>query len=1747
MKKFIAFMVLSFVMMGFAACSRAEKFYTVTYRNGEEIFATEQVAAGEVVDLWKKEFEEGTPQRPEDEEWTYEFKGWGYREAGEAQKSVRINEDTTFYALFEKKSKAEEMTYTVTFYVTTDDGEQVFSTQKVKVGERALPPSELPARTGYTFTGWDRDLQTPITERTEIHAVYEKSSYTLYLHVLRDVREETVEYETPLPLTAPAHSEGFLFEGWYADGQFTSEAELDKMPASDVHLYAKFSLDFSEARLSVPQAPVYGEENRVSVTGLKQVEGLNYSYEWQDGSREESCLLSSAGEHEISVKVTGDYGELLHNETTLLESVTVSKRPLTATIELAQSLEYGEAPAPHLTLSGLVPGDENIGADAVYTYYDSEGESAEFPLAAGQYTVTATLAPLSNYELEEIGQVSLEVTKRTLRIAVSAEDIVYGNSPSPELQYDGFLEGEDESVLLRPGQPFGYRKGEEIFAGERFSAGEYEIFVVAEAFEAKNYEIEAGPALPFRVEKAPMEITLTMERTELIYGERPDVQITHSPFVYSDETEESVFGAPLTAVYSGGGEQFPVGSETAASNWTEDTENYSVTSNSVTFMVTPRPLQATLASSTSVFGEEIVLPAPIIEGVVAGEESLLEELKGAIVVKMKRGEEKIPADRFLDAGEYTLVMELEGEFPNYEVTLNEGTWTIQKRAYEINSGKVSQNRSRDWTYEPHFSGEEGELFEIQGQLALNTRDVGTYTLEDTGTLSGSEFEWRLPLKITLKDGRDVTENFEISYSLHVTLNNSHFNVTVPSSGLSFVYDGKERVFEVQVTADAGEEAQFTPTLRYQINGEWADRPVVKNAGTYEIECEISAENYERETRNYTVVVNRAKYTLSGETRSREGAYNGAAQGEEPILQGVGEEDVGEYFSLSVKYTSPLQEDSKTGGWIEPVNAGTYEISYAATGNPNYEDLSGAYVIKINRIAYEVEAEDQTYTYSPNKTFGKGITVSTLGAGNSYTVAYSYGGNTFAQAPTFSSATEPVRINYTVSEGVNYEENTGSYTVTVNKAQGILNLSGIQMKYQYNGAEQRIESGAVSNNREDGEITYENNVFRTVAEGNSLVLTVRLSEGKNYTGDSRTLTGFTVEKQSFSKLPEEKPVLSEQSNRMGKTLSEVTLPDHFRWRDGEEALRRGTHEYGAIYNPDSENCNDFSLTISFVTQKERIAATLLGGEGDFGGSDFALARYQLTGEGERALQEGDEELRFIRLTTEGSVDEAKGGTYPISCTLTAEENEYFELTGETEKVVPFKLKSVEVDGVLYTIEDALNRLESGMAIVKHDSAFLSEEQRSRLSESPYEGESYHTIKSGAALLVPYSEEDSGSTEQNGKQTQSAVAGSGYVTLFVPGRRELIVEGKLIVNALRSSDGQRTSMVVGKNYGNLSLEEEGRVRVKEGGIFESMGFTFGEGEVIAESGAQVFEPFAMVGWKGGAISAAIRNEVFPLNQYALSSLVAKTRFLSGSEYKLRASVSATLSIMGEQNLDLAVSFLGTEESAFLELKQGEILKYVDEGSGKIIFETSGEFTFHNLTMSLSDTIQFDTSGLQVPLPGNVQITMKSSSKASVPENVALKLLPGAKTVVEEGAEFKILSGGAVYGYGKGNVSYGEGMEKWQDGGNNLAYPHAMLSQAYRTPVADFGYTVSTPSELIVRGKFTVSSGGTLAAELTEEGSGLVIVEEGATLSGTIREDKTPALSGLMDKLNALSGRGGVYFEVTLQAYKNGEILSIAAAAK
>lgn len=177
----------------------------------------------------------------------YDFAGWYTDEALSAKftSSVMPNDDTILYA------KYTPTAYTITYVLNGGTNAQ---NAVVKYTIEDTVTLLNPSKTGYTFVGWftdDKFTSSVVTKLENEHgdktfyANYQINQYTISFNTNGGTEVEAITQNYQTSVTAPSApaKNGYKFEGWYSDSALKNKYTFTTMPASDVTLYAKWSLE----------------------------------------------------------------------------------------------------------------------------------------------------------------------------------------------------------------------------------------------------------------------------------------------------------------------------------------------------------------------------------------------------------------------------------------------------------------------------------------------------------------------------------------------------------------------------------------------------------------------------------------------------------------------------------------------------------------------------------------------------------------------------------------------------------------------------------------------------------------------------------------------------------------------------------------------------------------------------------------------------------------------------------------------------------------------------------------------------------------------------------------------------------------------------------------------------------------------------------------------------------------------------------------------------------------------------------------------------------------------------------------------------------------------------------------------------------------------------------------------------------------------------------------------------------------
>lgn len=378
------------------------------------------------------------------------------------------------------------------------------------------------------------------------------------------------------------------------------------------------------------------------------------------------------------------------------------------------------------------------------------------------------------------------------------------------------------------------------------------------------------------------------------------------------------------------------------------------------------------------------------------------------------------------------------------------------------------------------------------------------------------------------------------------------------------------------------------------------------------------------------------------------------------------------------------------------------------------------------------------------------------------------------------------------------------------------------------------------------------------------------------------------------------------------------------------------------------------------------------------------------------------------------------------------NDYIYLDGSyaTFRELLFKYKTVDVNGTLYTIEDAL--AQNGNATVKHDTSFAGTSVASLAGYSM--GNGNYTVSSGETLLLPYSAEDTTGFHAGGEEPQgmpSAYSPVRFLSLTVPNQIELKNEGTLVVGGLTGrTNTEKPQGGISGGYAELVLSGEQATLVSTNTL-KVYGNITGTGIVNATNGT-VLERMEIVDWPGGSsaagrfmgdwsqwigssigsglnITADNPNE-FPFEDYKLQAINGPTlsissgtvyqgdvRIYTGEKTAMGITIKARLSVA---ELTIVGSTSGT--NGLFRLKNGSTFEKKVEKSREVITISNGfEGGYVALNMTVAPaTVQMSTAKIKFPIPSHFDLILSGGDSTSA---YGYEFMDGATLQLTEKAKF------------------------------------------------------------------------------------------------------------------------------------------------
>ena len=228
--KYVLLLIVFSVLIASCAFGNTPSNYTVTFKDGKEVWETQKVAANETATEPSEPSKEG-----------YVFVGW-YLNDEEFDFATSITKNITLMAKWEEDIPGYEITF------VTNGGSEVSAIRGLEDGEKVLLPT--PTKEGYDFLGWyDSENLRPndrvatsyvVTGDVILYAKWEARLVTITFVTNCEVNVQPLEARYLEEITLPTpEREDYDFLGWYLNDAKYEESVMGK---DDLTLTAKWQI-----------------------------------------------------------------------------------------------------------------------------------------------------------------------------------------------------------------------------------------------------------------------------------------------------------------------------------------------------------------------------------------------------------------------------------------------------------------------------------------------------------------------------------------------------------------------------------------------------------------------------------------------------------------------------------------------------------------------------------------------------------------------------------------------------------------------------------------------------------------------------------------------------------------------------------------------------------------------------------------------------------------------------------------------------------------------------------------------------------------------------------------------------------------------------------------------------------------------------------------------------------------------------------------------------------------------------------------------------------------------------------------------------------------------------------------------------------------------------------------------------------------------------------------------------------------
>ncbi len=575
----------------------------------------------------------------------------------------------------------------------------------------------------------------------------------------------------------------------------------------------------------------------------------------------------------------------------------------------------------------------------------------------------------------------------------------------------------------------------------------------------------------------------------------------------------------------------------------------------------------------------------------------------------------------------------------------------------------------------------------------------------------------------------------------------------------------------------------------------------------------------------------------------------------------------------------------------------------------------------------------------------------------------------------------------------------------------------------------------------------------------------------------------------------------------------------------------------IQTPENENKTPLTLSDIQLVEKADIKVTFMPVDGitySVNGTQVTTSPLEISGQTGDKYTITNVKANYYCVYLEWTND-AESGRVVLDASNQIAPNETCTITPafiyDEDGVAPFKVGGNQY----WTWDSAFIAAGSGTVVMAEDYTLPSDLDGNCLktngtyvSFDASTGKIQYAIPSGATLLVPYANDQlgiSGSSDAfpyaNYGVTEKVSTGSPgmldpssgvNITLTIPEQAEINVKNgsKFVVGGVifSNNSGIAAGATAGEESGTHSnVKVDGKISLENGAVFSTCGYVLGSGEIVAASGATVYQPFLVLDYNGGSYTVATNGEISAFDRYAVLNIQCRVTMHSGARMYGYADLytGATSLTDAQHNKSSALLIGNASDDALVKLADGAVLhatydatRYVEEypGVGKTTLEISGGASMGSLKLKvtvsgMSQTVS--TENVVFPVPYNFDIILGGSG-STYTIGYQMALLPGAGLTVGEGATLNVTSLLMVFDGFYEHTSTG----KEGDTCDPVPLHSTKVSKPY--PLADAlqasSFGGNGAANLMVNGTLNVTSAGSLGGLVQTTGTTGTLKVDGNT---------------------------------------------------